>query len=89
MRDGARTQNGCLSGSSPAPEYFLTLYLSVKNIFMKHLLIELAEKLKSEDKDKSKSLKTLQDANILDMNGEFTEQYSNLNKVFKNSTLQQ
>lgn len=48
---------------------------------MKNILIELAEKLKLEKKDKSKSLKTLQDANILDENGEYTEQYSNLNKT--------
>ena len=51
---------------------------------MKHLLIELAEKLKLEEKDKLKSLKTLQDAKILDEDGEFTEQYSNLNKIFEN-----
>jgi len=50
---------------------------------MKHLL-ELAEKLKLEKKDELKSLKTLQDANILDERGEFTEQYSNLNKIFEN-----
>jgi hypothetical protein len=51
---------------------------------MKHFLIELAEKLKLEKKDKLKSLKTLQDAKILDEYGEFTEQYSNLNKIFEN-----
>lgn len=53
---------------------------------MENLLIELAEKLKLEDKDKSKSLKTLQDAKILDEKGEFTEQYSNLNRVFENTS---
>ena len=52
---------------------------------MKNLLIELAEKLKSEKKDKSKSLKTLQDAKILWKDGEFTEQYSHLNEIFKDS----
>ena len=52
---------------------------------MKNHLIELAEKLKLEKKDKSKSLKTLQDAKILDENGEFTEQYANLRKIFENS----
>jgi len=51
---------------------------------MENLLVELAEKLKLEKKDKSKSVKTLQDAKILGENGEFTEQYSNLNKVFEN-----
>lgn len=51
---------------------------------MENLLVELAKKLKLEKKDKSKSLKTLQDAKILDENREFTKQYSNLNKIFKN-----
>ncbi len=53
---------------------------------MENLLVELAKKLKLEKKDKSKSLKTLQGAKILDVSGEFTEQYSNLNRVFENTS---
>lgn len=58
-------------------------YLEHKKQTKPDKTLELAEKLKSEEKNKSKSLKTLQDAKILGENGEFTEQYLNLNKIFK------
>jgi len=45
------------------------------------LLSALAKKLKSEKKDKTKAVASLQSAKILDKNGSFTKQYRNLEKV--------
>jgi predicted transcriptional regulator len=43
-----------------------------------HQLKQLAAKIREENKTVEKSLKTLQDAGILDEQGDFTENYKNL-----------
>ena len=45
------------------------------------LLSALAKKLKGENKDKEKAIASLQSAKILDRKGDFTKQYSNLEKI--------
>lgn len=46
------------------------------------LLSTLAKKLKSEKKDRSKAIESLQSAKILTRNENFTGRYKNLDKVF-------
>ncbi len=45
------------------------------------LLSALAKRLKVEKKDKETAIASLQSAKILDKNGSFTKQYSNLEKI--------
>ena len=45
------------------------------------LLSALAKKLKGENKDKEKAIASLQSAKILDRKGDFTKQYSNVEKI--------
>ena len=46
------------------------------------LLTTLAKKIKSEEKDRTKVLASLQSAKILTKGGNFTAHFKNLNKVF-------
>ena len=46
------------------------------------LLASLAKKIKSEEKDRTKVLASLQSAKILTKGGNFTCYFKNLNKVF-------
>ena len=46
------------------------------------LLATLAKKIKSEEKDRTKVLASLQSAKILTKGGNFTCHFKNLNKVF-------
>jgi len=46
------------------------------------LLATLAKKIKSEEKDRTKVLASLQSAKILTKGGNFTHHFKNLNKVF-------
>ena len=47
------------------------------------LLKQLAVKIREEDKDKNAVISSLQSANILDKNGDFSEHYPNLDKYFE------
>lgn len=46
------------------------------------LLTDLAKKIKTEKKERSKVVASLQSAKILTKSGKFTTHYSSLNKVF-------
>lgn len=46
------------------------------------LLATLAKKIKSEEKDRTKVLASLQSAKILTKGGNFTRHFKNLNKLF-------
>lgn len=58
-------------------EKFLEL-VSDEEVKTIHQLKQLADKIKEEQKTVEKSLKTLQAAGILDEQGNFTENYKNL-----------
>ncbi len=49
------------------------------------LLLKLVKKLKSEKKDFDSALLSLQRAKILTKNGNFSKQYSNLNRIISNA----
>ena len=49
------------------------------------LLISLAREIKTEKKEKSRVVATLQSAKILTKNGNFTSKFSNLNRALVNT----
>lgn len=49
------------------------------------LLLELAKKLQKENSSKEKALETLNAAGILDKDGNFTKNFSNLARVQKSN----